>query len=93
MAFNSPKRNTIISFSVNFTVTAGQCPTATLVDGLTVTAPSTNTALVYIGGSDLTASNGYQVPPGATVQMAIDNPKMLWVLCQNGSDVLNGLGF
>jgi hypothetical protein len=61
MAFNATKKNAIISFSLNATTNAVQCPSNTLVDGLTVTAPASNTASVFIGGAPISAGGPLQL--------------------------------
>lgn len=48
-------------------------------NGLLISAISTNTSSVYVGGASVTSSNGSELLPGATTSIAIDDVSHVWV--------------
>lgn len=55
---------------------------------VTVRAKVTNTNLVYLGGSGVTAANGYDLSPGEAVSLDVTNTNSVWVdAATNGDSV------
>jgi hypothetical protein len=46
--------------------------------GVIVKAPSTNTATVFIGGSGVTAANGFPLAPGDSCSLNVDDPSRIF---------------
>jgi hypothetical protein len=57
-------------------------------NGIEVYALTTNTAIVYIGGSDLTSANGRPLSPGASVSWPLDDPSKVYAICATASQEL-----
>ena len=55
-----------------------------LINGIIISAPSTNVTAIAIGGSGVTntgagAGNGYLLTPGASISFAVTNTNTLWI--------------
>jgi hypothetical protein len=46
---------------------------------VTVKARAQNTGLVYVGDGSVTSGNGFQLSPGDSVSVDIDNVNRLWI--------------
>jgi len=55
-------------------------------NGVLVQALAANTNNVYIGGSGVTSSNGFELQPGQAVPFTVDNVADLYVIGGTGSD-------
>jgi len=78
------------------TGSAVQLQTNTLINGVIITAKSTNTANVLLGGSGVTTTadgsgNGYILEPGASVSYAGNNTNTLYAI-GTSADVISFLG-
>lgn len=49
------------------------------IKSLTIRAFSTNTGLIYVGSSTVTALNGFQLSPQETVSLDIANLASVWI--------------
>lgn len=80
----------IVAFTTNIP-TAGSSVQLTdnTCSGVVVQAPSTNTGVVYVGGSDVSATvYGAELQPGQSVGLAINNTNKVYVdTATNGNDV------
>lgn len=56
--------------------------------GVEVYALSTNSVVVYIGGSDVSTSNGRELSAGASVYLPVDDPSRIYCVCASGSPEL-----
>ena len=56
-----------------------------IMNGLIVEALSTNTASVYIGGIDVDSNGGFELQPGQSTSLAINDISKVYVI-GNGSD-------
>jgi hypothetical protein len=57
-----------------------------LTNGVIVQALSTNMGLVYIGGSGVTSSTGFQLQPGQATSIAINNTNAVYVIAISSGD-------
>jgi len=72
---------TSLSHAQKVVPTAGsrvQLTTATIVS-ITIKALSTNTGLIYVGGSGVTSANGFELSTGDSVTLAIDDADVIWL--------------
>jgi len=72
---------TSLSHAQKVVTTAGsrvQLTTATIVS-ITIKALSTNTGLIYVGGSSVTSSNGFELSAGDSISLAIDDADVIWL--------------
>ena len=70
-----------ISTAHKVVTTAGsrvQLSSATIVS-ITIKALSTNTGLIYVGGSGVTSSNGFELSTGDSVTLAINDADEIWI--------------
>lgn len=85
---------TLVAFRTTVS-TAGarvQLATNTVVAGV-LQAPSTNTGVIYLGGSNVSSSVfGAELQPGQSVGVAIDNTNKLWVDASVSTDKVSFLG-
>lgn len=49
-------------------------------NGVAVQSLTTNTVAVYIGGSDVTTSNGWCLMPGGSISIPVDDPSKIYVI-------------
>lgn len=57
-------------------------------NGVMVKSLSTNTVLVYVGGSDVTTSNGYPLSAGEYVTLPVADPSLVYCISGSSSQVL-----
>ena len=53
--------------------------------GVSVKALAANTAIVYVGGSNLTTANGYPLAAGDAISLAVDDPSRVWAVAASGA--------
>lgn len=63
-----------------------------LVNGVIVQALSTNAGLVYIGGSGVTSSTGFQLQPGQATSTAVANLNEVYVISVSSGDGICFIG-
>lgn len=63
-----------------------------LTTGVIVQALSTNAGLVYVGGSSVSASTGFQLQPGQATSAAINNLNELYVISVSSGDGICFIG-
>lgn len=71
---------------------AAQLPNGALTTGVLVSADATNTGTVFVGGSAVSTANGYPLSAGASVSVDVTSLSMVWVVCQNTTDVIHFIG-
>lgn len=62
--------------------------TALSVQGVTVQAPKANTIAVYVGGSDVSATKGFELQPGQSMTLPVQDTTTLWVFAASGGQVV-----
>ncbi len=78
---NVASGTSIASAKVNVT-TAGtrvQLGTNAGILSVTVRAKTSNTGLIYVGGSTVTAANGFDLGPGEAVSLDVTNTNAVWI--------------
>lgn len=76
-----PSSATSVAHGVTTVTTAGtrvQVATNT-IRSITFKAPTTNTGIIYVGGSTVAAANGFPLSAGDTISMDITNSNLLYV--------------
>lgn len=63
-----------------------------LVRGVNVKSLSTNGAIVYVGGSDVSAANGYELVAGQSVQVSADKLGDIYVISASGTQSVRFIG-
>jgi len=66
------------------TGTAVQLPNVTLLNGIVVTAATSNSATIYVGGSNVQnqgggTGNGYPLAPGQSMSLSTANANTIWI--------------
>jgi len=72
---------TTVAHALATVTTAGtsvQLP-ANTAKSITVKASTTNTGIIYVGGSTVSASNGFPLYAGDTVSLDISNTSVIWI--------------
>lgn len=59
--------------------------------GILLRAPSGNSATVFVGGSDVTTSNGYGLEAGKELWLPIDDPSKVFVVVATGTQPVHVL--
>lgn len=73
-------------------VTVGKPSSVLDPDSCLVKSPSTNTATIYIGGPDVSSSNGFPLAPGdSAIALDANATEAIYAVCATGSQVLNVL--
>jgi hypothetical protein len=71
----------VVAGQAAVTTSATALPAAALVNGIVVKAAASNTATVWIGGSNVTTSvNGYPLAPGEAMSFAVANASALYLI-------------
>ena len=66
--------------------TAAALPANPLQNGLIVTALSTNTGTIYVGGGGVTAGSGYPLSAGQSISFAVANASGISIIGSNATD-------
>lgn len=74
------------------TASAAALPSGTLTQGVILESLSSNTVSVFVGGAGVTTSTGYELQPGASVGIAVNNTDAIYVVCATGSPVVTWIG-
>lgn len=83
---------TVVQFQQTTTASAVVLPTHILTNNLMCKALITNTGTVYIGGSNVTTSNGWPLIAGEGVPYGVANSNMLYIVGTNLTDVISCTG-
>jgi len=69
-------------YSAQQTVTASAVALAAqaLVNGIIITAATTNTGTTYVGSATVTAGNGYALIPGQSVSYGVSNTNAVYII-------------
>lgn len=84
--------STLVSFLTTI-ATAGvrvQLGSNALTQGVVVQAPSTNTGVIYVGGSTVSSSvYGAELQPGQSTGIAVNNTNLIWAdTATNGNKIV-----
>lgn len=72
--------------------TAVQLQTNTLKVGVIVQALSTNTGLIYVGSSSVSAANGFELQPGQATSVGAANTNSIWLDASVNGDKVCWIG-
>jgi hypothetical protein len=78
----------IYSGQKTLSTSASALSSLVLYNGVVLTASSTNTGTVYVGGSTVTTSTGYALIPGQSISYAVSNQSSIYVVGTNTTDTL-----
>lgn len=70
------------------TDTAEAIASSQAISSVTVKALSTNTVAVYVGASEVTTNNGFELVAGESVSLDIDNLADVFVISEEASQVI-----
>lgn len=83
---------TLVNGQQTVTTSAVALPSGALTQGVVLGSLSTNTASIFVGATGVTTSTGYELQPGASVGMAVDNTNKIFVRCASTSPVVTWVG-
>jgi hypothetical protein len=66
-------------------LTATNAQKRAIGNGIEIYSLTTNTVAVYIGGSDVTTSNGRPIMPGGSISLPVDDPSKVWCISGTAS--------
>jgi len=82
----------VVSGQQTATTTATALASHALNDSVTLSAPSTNAAIVYVGTAGVTGSTGFALNAGQSINLTIPNTNLLYIIAPTGSPVVTYLG-
>ncbi|CAL4866743.1 hypothetical protein MMA231_00987 [Asticcacaulis sp. MM231] len=82
----------VVSFQQTCTTSAVALAANDFSNGFVVTALSTNTGTVYIGGSGVSASTGYPLVAGQSIAYGAANASQGYIICTNAADKVGVTG-
>lgn len=71
---------------------AAALPSNALINGVIVQALSTNTVSIYIGGSGVTTSTGFELQPGQATSIAVNNTNLIYAISGSAAQGLCFIG-
>ena len=77
--------STVFSGQQSCTTSAVALPSQGLANGIVVTALSSNSSTVYVGGASVTTSTGYPLAAGQSISYALANVSSIYVICSAAS--------
>lgn len=80
--------NPVTTIRQTITTSAVQLASDTFTQGVVLTALSTNTGIIYIGGQGVTSTTGYPLSPGQSISYAVNNTNLLYVVGTVAGDIL-----
>jgi hypothetical protein len=78
--------STVYSGQQTATGSAAALPSQAFVNGVVITAKSTNGGTVYVGASGVTASTGYPLAAGQSISYAVANLSAIYILDSTSGD-------
>lgn len=85
-------KSNVVVFQQTVGTSEVQLPNNSLGYSVTVKASDNNTAIVYIGISGVTASNGFELGAGESVSLSIDNTNRLYAVAADLNQKLCVIG-
>ncbi len=92
LAVQSVAGSSVLNNQQTATASAVALPGNVLKNGVIVQALSTNTGTIYVGGSGVTAGNGYPLAAGQQVPLNVANTNLIYMLGTNTSDKIAWIG-
>jgi hypothetical protein len=92
VAITAINPSTIYSGQQATTTSAAALPSQALVNGVIIKAKTTNTAVVYVGPSGVTASTGYPLAAGEAISYGATNLSTIYIIGANTSDGVSFTG-
>ena len=83
---------TLVNGQQTVTTSAVALPSGALTQGVVLEALSTNTVSIFVGATGVTTSTGYELQPGASIGIAVDNTNRIFVRCTSTSPVVSWIG-
>ena len=83
---------TAYSGQQTLTLSAAALPSQALVNGIVLTAKTSNTGTVYVGPAGVTTATGYPLIGGQSISYGVTNLNALYVIGTNTSDVVTFTG-
>jgi len=80
--------NAITSNQQTATSTATALPSATYTNGIVITASSSNTGKVCVGGSGVTTSTGYCLAAGTSISYGVNNSNLAYIIDSTAGDIV-----
>lgn len=90
--WTAPSSNPIVSGVKTVSTSAAALSANTLKNGIVLTADSSNTGVIYVGGSGVTTATGYPLAAGASISYSVTNLNMIYIIGTNTTDVLHFTG-
>lgn len=72
--------------------TAVQLPSNSLSIGVIVQALSTNTTSIYVGTSTVSSANGFELQPGQSTSVGVNNSSAVWIVSTTNGDKVCWIG-
>lgn len=72
--------------------TAVQLPSNSLAVGAIVQALSTNTTSIFVGISTVSSSNGFELQPGQSTSVGVNNTSAVWIVSTTNGDKVCWIG-
>jgi len=82
----------IVTGQQTATTTATALANHALSSSVTLSAPSTNAAVLYVGTAGVTSSTGFALGAGQSVNLPISNTNLIYIVAPTGSPVVTYLG-
>jgi hypothetical protein len=84
--------NPIVANVQTCTTSAAALPAGAFANGVVLTAESSNSGKVFVGGPTVTVSTGYPLAAGASISYGSTSLSMIYMICSNATDVLHYTG-
>ena len=92
-SYARPNTDTWFAGQASVTATASQLSSQAVVVSVVVKASNNNTGTVYIGfSSGVTASNGFELGPGESLTLPVNNVNKLYAISNSGSQNISYIG-
>lgn len=85
-------KSNVVVFQQNVSTSSVQLPSNALGYSVTLKASDTNTAVIYIGVSGVTSSNGFELGAGQSVSLSVDNTNRLYAIASDVNQKLCVIG-
>jgi len=96
LAMAAPARaqsaNPIVAGVQTCTATATALPGGALTSGIVLTADSSNTATIYVGGPNVTTATGYPLVAGQSISYGSTGLSLIYLICAASGPVLHFTG-
>lgn len=87
-----PSTFTVGQATVNASAAQIDSSSVSLVNGVIVQAMSTNTVSIFVGGSGVSDSTGFELQPGQATSLAVNNINLIYAICSTTSQGICWIG-